>query len=67
MVPDRNVLILLLASVTFGVSACKTPPEPEVAQTPAFGEPASTIPWNQPQRWEGGAGGLGAMRGNEEN
>jgi hypothetical protein len=31
-------------------------------QTPQFGKPSSTIPWNQPETWEQ-AGPLGSMPG----
>ena len=62
----RIVLSLVLIGIVTGFVSCKTQEPPE-AQTPAFGGPVSTIPWNQPQRWEGGGGAFSAMRGNEEN
>ncbi|HEX8371139.1 MAG TPA: hypothetical protein VF585_00025 [Chthoniobacterales bacterium] len=61
----RLLLLLVATGATTILSSCATEQKP-VAQTQAFGEPASTIPWNQPQKWEGGAGGFGAMRGGEE-
>ena len=57
--------LLGLCAVGFLVS-CATK-EPEPAPTPAFGESASTIPWNQPQRWEGGGGAFNALRNGDDN
>ena len=62
----RLLVLLVLGGSVSLLTSCKTE-EPSVQQTPAFGGPVSTIPWNQPQRWEGGAGGFNALRGNEEN
>ena len=61
-------IVLSLVSIGIGLSlvSCKTE-EPPVAQTPAFGGPVSTIPWNQPQHWEGGAGGFSALQRDERN
>jgi len=63
----RIAQILVLAGSIAAFSSCASTETPPAQQTPAFGEPVSTIPWNQPQRWEGNAGGLNAIRGNEED
>lgn len=65
MITRLSQLALLLGSMVL-FSSCANTETPPRQQTPAFGEPVSTIPWNQPQRWEGNAGGLNAIRGNEE-
>jgi hypothetical protein len=58
--------LLLFIALASGLTSCATKEQP-VAQTPAFGEPVSTIPWNQPQKWEGGGAGFNALRGGESN
>lgn len=63
---QRTAFFLLIAGAAALFSSCASQEKP-VAQTPAFGEPTSTIPWNQPQKWEGGGAGFNAMRGGEEN
>jgi len=62
-----TALSLSLAGIVGLFAGCSAPPERAVTQTPAFGEPVSTIPWNQPQKWEGGGAGLNALRNGEEN
>lgn len=61
----RSAILLLAGVGACFLASCKTQDSPQEV-TPAFGGPVSTIPWNQPQRWEGGAGALGALRGNED-
>lgn len=63
----RQIALWLLVSASAALFNSCVSQEKPVGLTPAFGEPISTIPWNQPQRWEGGAGGFNALRGNEEN
>jgi outer membrane biogenesis lipoprotein LolB len=41
---------------------CASDASKDAAQTPRFGEPQSTIPWNQPTDWER-SGQLGSMPG----
>jgi len=53
------ILILGTASCFAG---CATDESKQAAQQPKFGRPVSTIPWNQPERWEQ-AGQLGSMPG----
>jgi len=43
---------------------CATDPSKEANQTPQFGKPVSTIPWNEPTNWEKG-GQLSSMPGYE--
>jgi uncharacterized lipoprotein len=49
-------LVLVLAGCQVDQEAAKETPKPE------FGQPQSTIPWNQPQGWESN-GQLGAIPG----
>jgi hypothetical protein len=44
----------------FFLNGCAADENKEVDQTPRFGKPVSTIPWNQPTDWEKG-GQLGSM------
>lgn len=65
MTIKRLAHLILLLATSAGMTACKTTDHQTVQaeqQTPAFGQPESSIPWNRPQGWEGGVGGLGAMR-----
>jgi outer membrane biogenesis lipoprotein LolB len=55
--------LLLLSGLGFLLAGCQVDPESQKeAQTPQFGQPQSTIPWNQPQNWEN-SGQLGAIPG----
>jgi PBP1b-binding outer membrane lipoprotein LpoB len=56
-------VILVLSSAVFllGCAADDSNKEKEV-QTPQFGKPDSSIPWNQPSDWEKN-GQLGSMPG----
>jgi PBP1b-binding outer membrane lipoprotein LpoB len=56
-------VILVLSSTLFlvGCAADEKNKEKEV-QTPQFGKPDTTIPWNQPTDWEK-TGQLGSMPG----
>jgi hypothetical protein len=56
-------VILVLSSAVFllGCAADDSNKEKEV-QTPRFGKPDSSIPWNQPSDWEKN-GQLGSMPG----
>jgi hypothetical protein len=43
------------------LAGCQIDPETQKeAQQPQFGQPQSTIPWNQPQNWEN-SGQLGSI------
>ncbi len=59
----KNV-ILVLSSTLFlvGCVSDEKNKEKEVNQTPQFGKPETTIPWNQPTDWEK-SGQLGSMPG----
>ncbi len=59
--------LLLITAAASGLCSCSAVPAKSPQQTPAFGEPVSTIPWNQPQRWEGGGAGFNALRNGEDN
>lgn len=59
-------LLVIVGCVASFFSSCANQEKP-VQQTSAFGEPMSTIPWNQPQKWEGGGAGLNALRSGEDN
>jgi hypothetical protein len=52
-------LILGMAVCLMG---CASEESKQTTQQPKFGQPVSTIPWNQPQDWEN-AGQLGSMPG----
>jgi hypothetical protein len=55
--------LLVLAGLVLVLAGCQIDPESQKeAQTPLFGQPQSTIPWNQPQGWESN-GQLGAIPG----
>lgn len=51
-------LYLFIAIMLAGCAA----DQPKQTQAPQFGQPTSTIPWNQPETWEK-AGQLGAIPG----
>lgn len=57
-------VFLLLSSVVFlvGCAFDESTREKEANQTPRFGKPDSSIPWNQPTDWEK-SGQLGSMPG----
>lgn len=55
--------LLVLSGLGLLLAGCQIDPEAQKeAQTPKFGQPESTIPWNQPQNWEN-SGQLGAIPG----
>ena len=55
--------LFLLFGLVLVLAGCQIDPESQkAAQTPQFGQPQSTIPWNQPQGWENN-GQLGAIPG----
>ena len=56
----KRAFLLLGAAVL--LMGCASDASKEAEQTPRFGKPQSTIPWNQPTGWEQG-GQLGAMPG----
>jgi len=56
-------VILVLISVLFLIGCADDDSKnKEVNQTPTFGKPESSIPWNQPTDWEK-SGQLGSMPG----
>ncbi len=55
--------LLVLSGLGLLLAGCQIDPETQKeAQTPQFGQPQSTIPWNQPQNWEN-SGQLGSIPG----
>lgn len=55
--------LFLLFGLVLMLAGCQVDPESQKqTQTPQFGQPDSTIPWNQPQTWENN-GQLGAIPG----
>lgn len=56
-----KIVILVLSSTLFLIG-CAANDSKEADQTPQFGKPESTIPWNQPTDWEK-SGQLGSMPG----
>jgi outer membrane biogenesis lipoprotein LolB len=52
---------LLLGAILL-LMGCASDTSREANQTPQFGKPESTIPWNKPTDWEQG-GQLGSMPG----
>jgi hypothetical protein len=58
-----KTVILVLSSTLFLIGCAHD--QKEVDQTPRFGKPESTIPWNQPTDWEKG-GQLGSMPGMDQ-
>jgi outer membrane biogenesis lipoprotein LolB len=56
-------MLLVLSGLAVLLMGCQVDPETQKeTQTPQFGQPQSTIPWNQPQSWESN-GQLGAIPG----
>jgi hypothetical protein len=56
-------MLLLMCGLVLFLVGCQVDPETQKeTQTPQFGNPQSTIPWNQPQNWES-SGQLGAIPG----
>ena len=54
---------LFLFGLVFVLAGCQVDPEAsKETQQPLFGQPQTTIPWNQPQGWENN-GQLGAIPG----
>jgi hypothetical protein len=61
-----NKVFLLLSSILFLIGCASDPnKDKEADQTPRFGKPDSSIPWNQPTDWEK-SGQLGSMPGFEQ-
>jgi hypothetical protein len=55
--------LFLLFGLVLMLAGCQIDPETQKqTQTPQFGQPDTTIPWNQPQNWENN-GQLGAIPG----
>lgn len=55
--------LLVLVGLVLLLAGCQVDPESQKeTQTPMFGQPQTTIPWNQPQGWENN-GQLGAIPG----
>lgn len=55
--------LFLFFGLVLVLAGCQIDPESQKeTQTPQFGQPQSTIPWNQPQGWENN-GQLGAIPG----
>jgi hypothetical protein len=52
--------VILALSAVFFLNGCASDDSKEADQTPRFGKPESSIPWNQPSDWEKG-GQLGSM------
>jgi hypothetical protein len=55
-------VVLVLGTVLCFVGCADTSEKQVSQEKPRFGQPESTIPWNQPQQWEQ-AGQLGSMPG----
>jgi uncharacterized lipoprotein len=59
--------VFLLFGLVLVLAGCQVDPQSQKeTQTPQFGQPSSTIPWNQPQGWENN-GQLGAIPGAGNN
>jgi uncharacterized lipoprotein len=55
--------LFLLFGLVLMLAGCQVDPETQKqAQKPQFGQPDSTIPWNQPETWENN-GQLGSIPG----
>jgi hypothetical protein len=52
--------IIMALGAAFFLNGCAADDNKEADQTPRFGKPVSSIPWNQPTDWEKG-GQLGSM------
>ncbi|MBV8141530.1 MAG: membrane lipoprotein lipid attachment site-containing protein [Verrucomicrobia bacterium] len=61
----KVISVLSLALALMGCVSDDSNKAKEVNQTPQFGKPESTIPWNQPSDWEK-TGKLGSMPGFEQ-
>ncbi len=54
---------VLIVGFSLFAAGCQVDPDAEkTTQTPQFGKPTSTIPWNKPEDWEQN-GQLGSMPG----
>jgi hypothetical protein len=58
----KKVILVVGLGLFFIGCASDDSKNKEVNQTPQFGKPESSIPWNQPSDWEK-AGQLGSMPG----
>ena len=56
----KLILVLGSALLLIGCAVDDDTKKKEANQTPQFGQPESSIPWNQPTDWEKG-GQLGTM------
>ncbi len=59
---NKVILILSSSFLLFGCALSEEDKNKEVNQKPQFGQPESSIPWNQPSDWEK-SGQLGSMPG----
>lgn len=59
---NKVILLTSTALFLFGCAATEDPKEKDAQQTPQFGKPESSIPWNAPSDWEKN-GQLGSMPG----
>jgi hypothetical protein len=57
-----NKAVLILGTALCFVGCATNSEKQAEQQKPKFGQPVSTIPWNQPEQWES-AGQLGSMPG----
>jgi hypothetical protein len=55
-------VILVLSSASFLLGCAADNSKEKEVQTPQFGKPESSIPWNEPSDWEKN-GQLGSMPG----
>jgi hypothetical protein len=58
-----KIFLLGLASFACLLAGCTTDESKTQTQTPAFGAPVSTIPWDKPEQWEQGGQLGGAVPG----
>lgn len=61
----KKVIFILNLGLLLMGCASDDSKDKEVNQTPQFGKPESSIPWNQPSDWEKN-GQLGSMPGFEQ-
>lgn len=61
----KKVILVLSSALLLIGCAADDSKNKETDQTPRFGKPVSSIPWNQPTDWEKG-GQLGSMPGMTE-
>jgi hypothetical protein len=59
---NKIILILSSALLLFGCASSDEEKTKEANQKPQFGQPESSIPWNEPSDWEK-SGQLGSMPG----